>query len=77
MLLLLAHDPATVPVGAAPAGTVFRQIAETPSWRRWELTTGVRRFAAPRMWIYAAVANDGVGGQAWMTLDQTHVTLCP
>lgn len=77
MLLLLAQDPAVVPVPSDPAGTVFRQVAETNSWRRWELTTGVRRFEAARMWIYAAVTNDGVGGRAWMNLDETRVALCP
>ena len=77
MMLLSSTDPALGSPPAAPAGIVFREVVESASWRRWSLTTGVQRFGAPRMWVYAAVANDGRGGRAWMNLDEVAVTFCP
>jgi hypothetical protein len=77
MVLLTASDPALTDPRTDPAGIVFEEVVDAASWRRWSLTTGVRRFEAPRLWVYAAVANDGRGGRAWMHIDEVAVRFCP
>jgi hypothetical protein len=77
MMLLSATDPALGSPSSEPAGIVFDEVVESASWRRWSLTTDAQRFGAERMWVYAAVANDGRGGRAWMNVDEVAVTFCP
>jgi hypothetical protein len=77
MALLVDEDPALVPPWEDPAGIVFREVVNAASWRRWSLATDVRRFGVSQMWVVLAVANDGLGGRAWMHVDEVSVSFCP
>jgi hypothetical protein len=78
--LVLVYDvnPAdNTSAGRAPIAVVVAERSNAQAWQRRSLTMDVTAWRGKTLWFYASVVNDGLGGRAYMLLDDTEVAFCP
>jgi hypothetical protein len=61
----------------SPIAYVFGERVDARTWQRRTLTIDVSEYRGSTLWIYSTVLNDGMGGRAWMYLDDVEVVFCP
>jgi hypothetical protein len=61
----------------SPIAYVFGERVNANAWQRRTLTIDVTSYRGQTLWLYSTVANDGLGGRAWMVLDDLEVKICP
>jgi hypothetical protein len=78
LLLVYDVDPADNTQGQhAPIAYVFGERENVGEWQRRTLTMDVTSYRGRTLWMYSTVLNDGLGGRAWMYLDDVEVEFCP
>jgi hypothetical protein len=78
LLLIYDVDPATNTHGQhSPIAYVFGERVDAQAWQRRTVTIDVTAYRGRNLWVYATVANDGLGGRAWMWLDDVDARFCP
>ncbi len=78
LMLVYDVDPASNIDGQrAPLASVFAERSDAKAWQRRVRNLDVSAYRNQTLWIYATVVNDGLGGRAWMFLDDTEVSFCP
>lgn len=61
----------------SPVAYVFGERSHVGAWQKRTLALDVTPYRGRTLWLYASVANDGLGGRAWMALDDLEVAFCP
>ncbi len=78
LMLVYDIDPAENLQGQRnPVAYVFGERVNAGAWQKRTLSLDVRAWRGETLWLYSTVANDGLGGRAWMFLDDIEVELCP
>ena len=78
LLLVYDIDPGLNLQGQrSPVAYVFGERNHVGSWQKRTLTLDVTAYRGQSLWLYGSVANDGLGGRAWMVLDDMDVAFCP
>lgn len=78
LMLVYDRDPADNTDGArSPVAYVFAERSDAKAWQRRTKTLDVTEFRGRRLWLYSTVVNDGLGGRAWMFLDDVEMVFCP
>ena len=62
---------------SSPVAYVFGERRDAGGWQRRTLTLDVTAYRGANLWVYSTVLNDGLGGRAWMHLDDLEVIICP
>jgi hypothetical protein len=78
LVLIYDIDPSQNREGRrAPIAYVFGERVDARVWQRRTLTIDVSDHRGGTLWVYSTVMNDGMGGRAWMYLDDVEVVFCP
>jgi hypothetical protein len=78
LMLIYDIDPDLNQQGQrSPIAYVFGERLDARAWQRRTLTIDVTGYRGQTLWFYATVLNDGLGGRAWMYLDDVEVAFCP
>jgi hypothetical protein len=78
LLLVYDIDPGQNTGGQrSPIARVLSERSDARAWQRRTYTFDVTSYRGRTLWLYASVLNDGVGGRAWMYIDDLDVAFCP
>ena len=78
LMLIYDIDPDENIAGQrSPIAYVFGERVNANAWQRRTLTIDVTAYRGSTLWLYSTVVNDGLGGRAWMALDDLEVKYCP
>jgi hypothetical protein len=78
LVLVYDVDPAgNTSAGRSPVAVVLAERSNAQAWQRRTVSMNVSAWRGRTLWFYATVLNDGLGGRAYMLLDDTEVAFCP